>query len=339
MSGTSLDGVDLALCNFESKRSFKILKAETIKYDELWSQKLESAVNFTGKELTKLDHDYGVFLGNLILNFQTECDHPIDVISTHGHTIFHEPQDGYTLQIGNINDIFSLTNIPTIADFRSLDVSHGGTGAPLVPIGDLKLFDGHTCLNLGGIANISFEANHEMIAFDICPFNLLLNHYAEKLGFEYDEGGSIAREGNINHSLLKELNEVEYYQMHYPKSLDKTWVIDYFTSIIDQTETDVSNILCTLIEHFLTQITKFRNNSNWIITGGGALNSFFIEKLNEQIEIESISKELIEFKEALIFAFLGLRRLNNEETTLPSVTGTQQKVVSGIVLGDVQHLY
>ncbi len=339
MSGTSLDGVDFALCRFTSDNKFELIQAKTIAYPSSWLLKLEGSIDLSGKDLIALDHEYGRYLGELISDFTKSCKEPIDLISSHGHTVFHEPQNGFTLQIGNINDIYAHTNIPVINDFRSLDVSASGTGAPLVPIGDLILFPNRVCLNLGGIANISYQSNSQMIAYDVCPFNLLLNHYAQELGFLFDKDGELAKSGEVNLSLLEKLERIEFYKEPLPKSLDKSWIQKTYIPLIDQFDISVVDKLKTIIIHYLNRLNALNIKEKWLVTGGGANNKFFVDLLQEKKELEVINCDLIDFKEAIIFAFLGLRRLQNQPTTLKSVTGAQQDIVSGVVLGDVQHLY
>ena len=337
MSGTSLDGIDLAICQFTAKSEFQILKTKTYSYNQEWVQLLKRSIGLTAKKFIKLDHDYGLHLGNVINNFLDETNIKVDIIASHGHTIFHEPKSGFSTQIGNINDIHRVTNIPVINDFRSLDVAFGGSGAPLVPIGDMELFPIYTCLNLGGIANISFTQKNQVTAFDICPFNLLFNHYAEKQGLKYDNRGEIAAQGQPHQQLLNRLNEIHYYK--HPSSLDKTWVFEKFIPLIDSFSISVEDILNTLCKHYIIQISQYSNKQEWIVTGGGAWNSYFIQQLSTIVKIKPISTELVDFKEALIFAFLGLKRVQNEQNTLKSVTKAEKSSVGGILLGDVTHLY
>jgi anhydro-N-acetylmuramic acid kinase len=224
MSGTSLDGIDLAHLNFEiinGKWSFQILECETIGYSQKWIDRLKIAVGFSELELQKLNIDYTLLLGTIISNFiKKNKIENIDAVCSHGHTILHQPQNGITLQIGNLPEIAALCNKKVVCDFRIQDVQLGGQGAPLVPIGDRLLFSDYDyCLNLGGFSNVSFEENGNRIAFDISPVNTVLNFYANQLGLDYDDKGKISRTGNVNSKLLKELNQLAFYQQKYPKSL------------------------------------------------------------------------------------------------------------------------
>lgn len=341
MSGTSLDGLDLAIAEFEglpnegSPIKWQILAAKTVKYSNEWTKRLAKSISLSGFDLMQLDSDYGRLLNETCLEFIKETGITPDLISSHGHTVFHEPQKGFSIQIGNGNQIAAITGIKTVFDFRSFDVALGGQGAPLVPIGDQYLFSGYnSCLNLGGIANISFNKNGNRIGFDICPFNLLLNHFAKHLGFEYDESGKLAKQGYVNNNLLIQLDSIEYYNLSYPKSLDKESLLSEYIVLIEKFKVDPKDVLATLVEHYAIEIAKHLNGKNCLITGGGAYNSFFIEalKAKSEIKIHVPSKELIEFKEALIFAFMGYLRVNGVNNVLSSATGAKRDSCSGLII-------
>ena len=338
MSGTSLDGVDLVYVSFDvdSYQNFKILHAQTISYNKEWKQLLQNAIHSSKKELENLDTLYGQFLGKTILNFISNFKiDTIDFIASHGHTILHEPQKGITLQVGSGKEIAKITQQKVVCDFRTQDVKLGGQGAPLVPIGDELLFtDYDFCLNLGGFSNISYKKEGNRIAFDICPVNIVLNHYAQKLGFEFDKSGKIAEKGMVNEELLQQLNVLSYYQKTPPKSLGLEWVQEYIFPLIDNTEKEISSILRTFVEHVAQQIAKvIYKNDSVLITGGGAFNDFLISRIAffAENKLELPSAEIINFKEALVFAFLGLLKLNNEVNCLQSVTGASKNHSSGVV--------
>lgn len=339
MSGTSLDGVDLAFCQFnevDGKLNYQILHTKAIDYDGYWKNTLQNLVNVSAKEFVEVDAFYGEYLGILISNFMNEIGMKSDLIASHGHTIFHEPQAGFTTQIGNANAIYAKCEVPVVSDFRSLDVQLAGTGAPLVPLGDQLLF-GTACVNLGGIANLSYQKNGKTIAYDISPFNLLLNHLAKKFGQEYDKGGEIASKGTINQNLLDDLNRTDYYNQPFPKSLDKSWVEKYFFSLIDSYSISIEDKMRTLVEHIVTQINSNLSNVKKVLfTGGGTHHAFFINRLKDiaAYEIEIPSDEIIDYKEALIFAFLGLRRLQNKANVLREVTGALSDNIGGSLVGD-----
>ena len=339
MSGTSLDGIDLVYVKFDKKKyqNFEILHSETISYSKEWKATLQNAINFSSDDLRKLDIDYGKHLGVVINGFIDKfAIKNIDFIASHGHTVLHQPQNGITLQVGSGDEISKITNQKVVYDFRTQDVKLGGQGAPLVPVGDELLFSDYDyCLNLGGFSNISFNENGKRIAFDICPVNIVLNHYVNKLGLEYDDSGKLASKGNLNHQLLEKLNSLNFYTMQPPKSLGLEWVKENVFPLIDGLETDVLSILRTFVEHVAIQISKIINKNNSVlITGGGAFNTFLMNRLEDiaNIKIALPSNNLIDFKEALVFAFLGLLRVDNQINCLSSVTGAKNNHSTGVVI-------
>ena len=338
MSGTSLDGLDLASCSFirsENGWKFIIEATETIEYTQGWTERLRTAHQLSGEELIQLDRDYGNFLGEEASAFSTKHNLKADLIASHGHTVFHRPENGYTLQIGHGVNIAAKTNLPVISDFRSSDVALGGQGAPLVPIGDKLLFgDYDACLNLGGFANISFENNGTLKAGDLCPVNIVLNHLAQKEGFQYDEDGRMGEKGTINKELLDSLNKIEFYTQPFPRSLGREWVEVNIFPLFEQFTDTTINQLRTFYEHVALQIAPFLNpGSKVLVTGGGAFNHFLIERIKNstQAVLEIPSDRLVKYKEALIFAFMGLLRWNGEINCLKTVTGASHDSCSGAV--------
>ena len=343
MSGTSLDGLDLAYLKFKKKEkwTYKIIVAETISYSKLWKHKLTDLITFSKSDLNRLDNEYTALLASKINIFTQQNDiTKIDAICSHGHTALHQPENGITYQIGNLKDLSVKTKRKVVCDFRKQDVEFGGQGAPLVPIGDELLFSDYDyCLNLGGFANISFKENNKRIAFDICPVNIVLNHFASKLGYEYDSNGKLASRGNINLDLLSELNNLEFYQADFPKSLGIEWVKSKIYPIIDNYNLSLNDKLRTFVEHIVTQINNaLDNNSNRkvLISGGGVYNTFLIELLKENTKCEIIMPEnnIIDYKEALIFGFLGVLKLRNEVNCLASVTGAVKNHSSGVIFSN-----
>ena len=336
MSGTSLDGVDLVYVRFDTEDhySFQIIHAETIAYDEIWKHKLKNAY-YASTDLNDLNVSYGGFLGDLINDFiKNQKISKIDFVASHGHTIFHKPEKGYTLQIGDGKQISNTTNLKVIYDFRTQDVALGGQGAPLVPIGDRLLFKEYDfCLNLGGFANISYEDGGKRMAFDICPVNIVLNQYVGTLGFNYDDKGHIASQGTINHELLEELNQLDFYRKNPPKSLGLEWVDSEIFPLIDSYDLEARDILRTFIEHVAIQITSQfkRKKASVLMTGGGVFNEFLISRIKKLTNTSIVipEKEIIEYKEALIFAFLGLLKDQNKVNVLRSVTGAKEDHSSG----------
>ncbi|WP_372793191.1 anhydro-N-acetylmuramic acid kinase [Lutibacter sp.] len=340
MSGTSLDGIDIAYVkiNNTNNYTFEILNATTVAYTKEWKSALKEGFHLKGEELTKLDADYGVFLGEIIKNFIEENKvKNVDFIASHGHTIYHNPAKNYTLQIGNGPYITSITGIKTICDFRTQDVALGGQGAPLVPIGDLFLFSEYDyCLNLGGFSNISMNENNQRIAYDICPVNIVLNHYVASLNMEYDDEGKIASSGAIDLTLLNELNSLPFYNDVRPKSLGYEFIVETIFPIIDKYKLEINDILRTFVEHVAMQITRKIDSNpskNILIAGGGAYNTFLIERMQWYTKTKIIipNDTIINYKEALVFALLGFLKDEGENNCLKSVTGASKDHSSGVV--------
>tara|TARA_R110002153_G_scaffold63193_5_gene169678 strand:- start:272 stop:1339 length:1068 start_codon:yes stop_codon:yes gene_type:complete len=338
MSGTSLDGIDLVYVKFDADavKNFEIIYAETVAYSSAWKDTLQKGIHFSSDELATLTIEYGKLLGKVISDFIDKFGiQQIDFIASHGHTILHQPAKGITLQIGDGQTIANTTKQKVVCDFRTQDVQLGGQGAPLVPVGDALLFtDFEYCLNLGGFSNISYQKDDKRIAFDICPVNIVLNFYAHKLGFAYDASGKIASEGNINELLLERLNSLAFYQQIPPKSLGLEWVQAHIFPLIDGLETAIPTILRTFVEHVAIQISKIiKNNTSVLVTGGGAFNSYLMQRIeyHAAIKIALPSNELINFKEALVFAFLGLLKIQDKVNCLQSVTGASKNHSSGAI--------
>lgn len=340
MSGTSLDGVDLAYIKFNNsgRWTFEIFQSETVSYSEEWLNKLKNAIHFSPSELEELNVAYTKLLASIISEFISKNQlAEIDAVCSHGHTILHQPQNGITLQIGNLPMIRDLVNQTIVCDFRVQDVQLGGQGAPLVPIGDKLLFSEYDyCLNLGGFSNVSFNENGNRIAFDISPVNTVLNSYANELGFPYDDAGNFAKSGNINQDLLQQLNDLEFYALPYPKSLGMEFVNAKIFPLINSFSIEVKDKLYTFVEHIAIQIANIcsKPNAKLFITGGGAYNRFLIERLRNYLpttELVIPDDKTIQFKEALIFGFLGVLRLRDEINVLSSVTGASKNHSSGVV--------
>ena len=341
MSGTSLDGIDLAHINFsikDGKWNYQILESETISYSENWLNKLKVAISFSKEELIELNEDYTELLGNIIKSFIDKHQiKNIDAVCSHGHTILHQPQNGLTLQIGNLPEIAEIINQKVVCDFRVQDVQFGGQGAPLVPIGDRILFSEYDyCLNLGGFSNISFESDNNRIAFDISPVNTVLNFYANKLGLDYDDKGKISKNGKLNSELLNELNTLDYYKKTFPKSLGFEFLKEIVLPLIEKHSISIEDKMHSFTEHIALQTSLALPNKHGklLITGGGAYNDFLIERMQfhlPKIEIIIPDNKTLEFKEALIFGLLGVLKLRNEINVLSSVTGAEMDHSSGII--------
>ncbi len=340
MSGTSLDGLDVAWCFFLYKNDrwlFEIKQAVTIDYPEELKAKLAQAHLLSGVDLSKLDVDLGVYFGRAVnefirINEITDCD----FIASHGHTVFHQPNDGYTLQIGNPVYLMSTTCHKVIADFRSLDVALGGQGAPLVPIGDMLLFSNYqACLNLGGFANVSLENSGKRIAWDVCPVNFVMNRYAYFEGKPYDKDGELAQQGSIFLPLFKRLEKMPFFVQDFPKSLGREWVEKNVFPLIDAAKLSPQDVLATYSEHVAQRITHDlqKIKGDVLVTGGGTYNSFLFSRMQELTSCNLVKPNpmLVDFKEALIFAFLGVLKSRNEINVLASVTGARQGSCAGVV--------
>jgi len=338
MSGTSLDGIDLIYLTFNINEvwSFKIHQSETVSYSADWKNKLQHLVSLSDSKLEKIDTDYTAYLSEIITDFiEKHSIGNIDAVCSHGHTALHQPEIKLTYQIGNQREIAKLINQKVICDFRVQDVELGGQGAPLVPIGDKLLFQEFDfCVNFGGFANISTETNSERIAFDICPVNIVLNHYVNKMGLDYDDKGEIASTGIVNNKLLNELNELDFYKLNHPKSLGLEWVNEIIIPLIDFYQLDIKDILRTFVEHIAIQISdeiNKKNNTSVLITGGGVFNQFLINRIQQQTNSKIVIPErnIIEYKEAIIFGLLGVLKLRDEVNCLSSVTGAKYDHSSG----------
>ncbi|VAV83816.1 Anhydro-N-acetylmuramic acid kinase [hydrothermal vent metagenome] len=338
MSGTSLDGVDLVSVTFSFGKSwsFKLHHSQTISYNTYWLNILEHLVDFSLEELQNIDKKYTLYLAGLIKEFIDKFNiENLDAVCSHGHTALHQPEKGLTYQIGNLQNIAELIKQVVVCDFRVQDVALGGQGAPLVPIGDQLLFSQYDfCLNLGGFANVSTDINNVRIAYDVCPVNIVLNHYVKKLGFNYDDEGKVASTGKVNSKLLDKLNTLDFYNLEFPKSLGLEWVKDTIIPLIDAFTLPVKDILRTFVEHIAIQISNEINikaNAKVLVTGGGAFNLFLMQRIKAHTNNEIIipSKEIIEYKEALIFGFLGVLKLRHEVNCLRSVTGAKTNHSSG----------
>lgn len=336
MSGTSLDGLDLALCDFKihnNRISFNLLASQTIAYEAVWKERLQNAFEASAEQYFKLHSLYGEFIAEKVADFLQENNQTADYIASHGHTIFHRPQLGFTTQIGCGATIAAKTGIDTICDFRSLDVALNGQGAPLVPIGDRDLFpESESCLNIGGIANISFTKNDKTSAFDICIANMALNYLTESIGKAYDDGGALAASGKSNGELLQRLLDLNTQQ----QSLGREWFEQHFLPILNSSTISLNDKLATCVEYMvfhISSILKQEHLNSVLITGGGAYNTFFIERLKANYNglIHIPSDDVIQFKEAIIFAYLGFLRVNEQLNTLNSVTKASRDSIGGCV--------
>lgn len=340
MSGTSLDGIDLTLCRFNKtgqQWKYRIIAADTYEYPTEWKKKLNDAAGLDAGSFLLLHQEYGSYVGDLVHQFLSEHDLTADLVAAHGHTIFHQPERGFTFQLGSGAALASRCKLDTVSDFRTLDVALGGQGAPLVPVGDELLFGNYKfCLNLGGFANISNQIDGIRIACDICPVNMIANELASRKDLEFDKDGMLGSKGNIVPELVDVLNNLDFYSRPAPKSLGREWVVTSVFPLITQYHVSVEDLLRSVYEHMAIQISRYINEydpGEVLVTGGGAFNTFLMRLIREKSKSILIvpDNQLVKFKEALIFAFLGLRRYRNEINCLSSVTGASRNSSSGIV--------
>lgn len=347
MSGSSLDGLDIAFVQLQEnggKWSYEIIKADCYEYDNTWIAKLKNAISLNALNYQLLHTEYGHYLGKQVNLFieKNNLHHQVNLISSHGHTTFHEPAKLMTAQLGDGAAIAAETKLPVITDLRAMDIAFGGQGAPIVPIGEKMLLDDYTYfLNLGGIANVSANINDSFIAFDVCAANRVLNMLAEEKGFAFDDDGKIAAAGNINTELLKKLNELEYYNRPFPKSLANGFGIETVFPIIKQSLLSIEDAMATYVEHIVIQIKKAilssgksTDKARLLATGGGAFNSFLMNRLKDvlhemNVEVFIPEQSLIQYKEALIMALMGTLRWREEYNVLASVTGAKQNSIGG----------
>ncbi|MCJ8166852.1 anhydro-N-acetylmuramic acid kinase [Pontibacter sp. E15-1] len=344
MSGTSLDGLDLAHCCFTYERKnwiYKILHTNTLKYSNTLIESLREAETASGTELIRLHHSFGRHLGQQVLGFVQEHGIRADFVASHGHTIFHQPDKHISFQLGDGAYIAAHAQLPVVSDFRTLDIALGGQGAPLVPIGDELLFGEYDyCVNLGGIANVSYNQNGQRLAFDICACNMLLNTLANSLGHAYDTNGDVARSGSLAPALLQQLNAPAYFAAPAPKSLGKEWVLAHSLHTLQASEASIPDQLHTVCHHIAEQLRLalpplHGGTHRLLLTGGGAFNGYLVqvlqEYLGEQCQVVVPEPVVVAFKEALIFAFLGVLRWRGEHNCLRSVTGASHDNIGGSI--------
>ena len=348
MSGSSLDGLDIAFVEFHEnagKWTSTILEADCQPYSPEWIDRLKNAISLNALDYQLLHADYGHYIGAQVNEFIKKhgLEYKVALVASHGHTTFHMPSRRMTAQLGDGAAIAAETQLPVVTDLRAMDLAFGGQGAPIVPVGEKLLLGEHDYfLNLGGIANISVNAE-KYIAFDVCPANRVLNMLANEKGKAYDENGDMAASGNIDVALLKQLNELEYYSQPFPKSLANDFGTDTVYRIIKQAGLPTVDALRTFTEHIAVQIsnavpTRTKNpndkGSQILVTGGGALNTFLIERLTDLLQPLGISvvvpdTKLVNYKEAMIMALIGVLRWRKEYNVFASVTGASRDSIGG----------
>ena len=339
MSGTSLDGLDIVYVKFTQNESwsFKIINSKTYKYEDSTTEILNEISRKSIKEIKEIDVEYSKKLAKMINEFINEFSiNKIDFVSSHGHTAIHDPSNLITYQMGNLSTLSKEINQKVICDFRVQDINLGGQGAPLVPVGEEYLFsDYNSFINLGGFANITKKIKNKIIAYDICPINIVFNSLCNKIELEYDNNGDVAASGKINKALYDELQSLKFYSLPYPKSLSAEWVNEFIEPILSRYhKVAVNDLLNTFSNHFADQIVKnIGNKDKLLITGGGAYNNYLISRIRAQSNSKIFipSSQIIEYKEALIFAFLGVLKDLNVNNCYSSVTGASKDHSSGKV--------
>ena len=345
MSGTSLDGLDIAYCVFQKLKngwSYRIEQYETIKYPSAWLKKLSEAHTLSGEALITLDADYGAFLGKMARDFIQRNNLKVDLIASHGHTVFHQPAKGFTYQIGNGYSLHAASGLPVVCDFRMQDVALGGEGAPLVPAGDKLLFHEYeVCLNLGGIANLSTDVKGKRFAYDICFCNMGLNYLASEASKPFDKNGDMASDGVINVTLLKALDKLYAKIRTKRPSLGREMFEDRFLPLLKDKRIPLADRLCTFTESTAMEICKaissHTKQAKVLCTGGGAFNAYLISRMlhhgGDELTFIIPDEEVVKFKEAIVFAFLGVLRVRNEVNCLKTVTNASQDSSSGSMIG------
>ncbi len=292
MSGTSLDGLDMAYCEFthqDGHWQFALSVAETRAYDDAWHDRLAVITEASGEDLILADQQLGTWMGEAARDFTKRHTLQPQFIASHGHTVFHQPERGLTYQIGNPFALQVASQYPVVANFRNYDVVIGGQGAPLVPVGDRLLFgDYDFCLNLGGIANVSTELDGRRIAYDIGPANMVSNYLMQQEGKAYDEGGQRAAQGQADQSLVDQFDQLNYYAAPFPKSLGYEWVSQQLIQPLEQSSLSTADQLATITHHATQQIArsidqllrkKNQTKAQVLVTGGGVFNRYFMQCL------------------------------------------------------------
>ena len=337
MSGTSLDGLDLVFVRFKLDKYWRydIIHSKTYKYQKKWNDLLQKISQKKIDSIKKIDKEYTKLLSKYIKNFINEFSIiDVDFISSHGHTAIHNPAKSKTYQIGNLPILAKYINLKVVCDFRVQDIKFGGQGAPLVPVGEDYLFSEYdTFINLGGFANITKRFKNNIIAYDICPINIVFNYLSRLIRLEFDNKGYIASTGNLNKDLYYCLEQLDYYKLNPPKSLGIEWVNDEIYPILERfLSIPTQDLMNTFSNHFASQISKnIENQEKIMITGGGAYNDYLIENIKSltKSNIYIPDPKIIEYKEAMIFSFLGVLKILGINNCYSSVTGAKIDHCSG----------
>ena len=349
MSGSSLDGLDIAFVELHEtsgKWSYELRQCATYEYTTEWVHALKTAPTLSALDYQLLHTAYGRYLGELVSRFiqEHELEFQVQLIASHGHTTFHYPGKHMTAQLGDGAAIAAVTGINVVSDLRSLDVALGGHGAPIVPIGEKLLFPGYdSFLNIGGIANLSWNLPTGYIGFDVAPANRVLNMLANELNLSFDKDGELASSGKLMPDLLTALNQLDYYQKPYPKSLGNQFGTDTVYPMLYRSGS-TQDLLRTFTKHVAVQVRRAveqvrpsdTTQPRLMISGGGAHNKFLVLEISGElasigVEATVPANEIIDFKEAVIMALIGVLRWREEYNVLASVTGASRNSIGGAV--------
>lgn len=355
MSGTSLDGVDIAIVDFHGETPTLALSLFQPYPDELLVD-IKNACqqnNISFNELGTLDARLGCFYAQCIQKSLLDIDlKPKDVIAigSHGQTIHHSPnsEPPFTLQIGDANRIAELTGIPVVADFRRRDIAAGGQGAPLVPAFHQSVFQSDThnlaIINIGGISNISIlnrDQYKSVIGFDCGPGNTLMDQWCQQhFDRDYDHSGQLSKEGTVNKELLNSMMTDPYFTLAYPKSTGPEYFnLKWLATHLDQHPSSLKNTLCTLCELTALSITQnikqLSNIDKVLVCGGGAHNEYLMGRLISLLDqpVETTENYGIhpDWVEAMAFAWLAKQTIEGKTGNIPSVTGAKKAVILGAI--------
>jgi anhydro-N-acetylmuramic acid kinase len=348
MSGSSMDGLDIAYCvltEIGGQWQYVIEHAACVAFPEKIARQINAITQLPVPEFMKLHTAFGTWMGQQVNAFidAHQLHHKVHIIGSHGHTAFHFPESNTSVQIGCGAALASVTGINVVSDLRAMDVSLNGNGAPIVPIAEKLLFaDNQLCLNIGGICNISYRNNDgAYFANDVCPANRVLNEVVSALNKTYDDKGIEASKGSVVLDVLQQLNTLDYYKKQGPKSLANELGTQIILPILQASGASVQDQLRTMVEHIAEQIAlqvqslhQSNESINMLITGGGAYNDFLIACIQQKIiefnvHITIPAPLVIENKEALAMALIAVLRWREEINVMASVTGASRDSVGG----------
>jgi anhydro-N-acetylmuramic acid kinase len=347
MSGSALEGLDIIFAEFHISSGawqYTVQAAECYPYTDDWREKIRTAGSLSSIDYLALHAEFGHYIGEQVNRFieAHQLQYKVQLVVSHGHISFHLPEKKLTAQLGEGASIAAVTGINVVSDLRVMDVALGGKGAPLFPLGEKLLFSEYACfLNIGSIANITFHEPGGVIAFDVCPANRILNMLAAQSGKAYDDGGKMAKAGEVKPELLKILNGLEYYSMPYPKSLTSDFASDVIYPLVRGA--GVNDAMRTVVEHIAVQTANAVSQLNkggaplkLLITGGGANNSFLVSRIQsllEPLNVEAVLPDpyIVDFKESLVVALLGILRWREENSALAEITGASRDSIGGAV--------